>query len=988
MGLRSRVLAAGIVLAIVVGAIFAILLVAIGELRDSSNAARHSEQVLAAANRLERRVIDLETGLRGLLLTRDERFLTPFRSAQAAVPPEAKRLQGLVSRNPEQLARAKALTRSIDAYLRGYVVPQVLHGELQAGSRKAIRVIGEGKKRIDSLREQFGQFITAEGALANMRRDSADEQARIAVLIGVLGLVISVALILAYSGYLTRALLRPIARVAAGARRLAGGDMSARVDERAPAEMGELARTFNVMAGSLEENRDQLESQNAELEAQQGELEHAVELLEDEKRQVEMLHRFGARLQEHAELEPLAAAALNDLCELAGCEVGALYARGRDERTRDGATLLAAHGMRAERLPPRLDPGDGPAGRAMAQRSTVALGYGETGLSVPAYGEDVAVRAELHVPLIQSDRHVGVVSLGRIRDEPFGKEETATIVYLASQAAIALSNARALQVARHQARINRAVLDTANEAFVAMDDKARVRAWNPSAEQLFGWTNAEALGRLVTELIVPESDREDVSTELQRFLRTGKSRLVGRRIEVDLVRRDGSELPVEATVSPLNLDGRWVFNGFVRDITGRRRSQLHLQVQSAVASAMAEAGTAEEALPRILAALGEKLGFQLGTYWTADAEARRLWLDGGWAAPNVDHERWEAASRELIVGDNEHIPGRAWASGEAIWVEDLGAERGMLRAAAARELGVHAVVAVPVLSGTTTLGVLELASTEPRPRDDQLVQVMVYLSQQIGQYLERKASEREAEILKDQFFALVSHELRTPLTSIIGYLELVLEDDEALTDHHQRFLSVVDRNARRLLRLVGDLLFVAHVEAGRLALEVGQVDLRTLTVEAVEAARPRAEGKDLVLEAVTQATPPMAGDRDRLAQVLDNLVSNAVKFTPQGGSVTVRLTAHDGEARIEVCDTGVGIPASEQERLFERFYRATNATERAIPGVGLGLTIAKAIVEAHGGTLAFESVEGAGTTFRVRLPLRPPQGGPPPSEQLRGGVSL
>jgi signal transduction histidine kinase len=156
----------------------------------------------------------------------------------------------------------------------------------------------------------------------------------------------------------------------------------------------------------------------------------------------------------------------------------------------------------------------------------------------------------------------------------------------------------------------------------------------------------------------------------------------------------------------------------------------------------------------------------------------------------------------------------------------------------------------------------------------------------------------------------------------------------------------------------------------------------------VEAARPRAESKELTLEAAAQDVPAMAGDRDRLAQVLDNLVSNAVKFTPQGGTVTVRLAAKDGAALIDVRDTGVGIPAAEQERLFERFYRASTATERAIPGVGLGLTIAKAIVEAHEGTLEFDSIEGAGTTFRVRLPLRPPPTGSPSAERLRGGVSL
>jgi len=169
---------------------------------------------------------------------------------------------------------------------------------------------------------------------------------------------------------------------------------------------------------------------------------------------------------------------------------------------------------------------------------------------------------------------------------------------------------------------------------------------------------------------------------------------------------------------------------------------------------------------------------------------------------------------------------------------------------------------------------------------------------------------------------------------------------------------------------------------------MGDVDLPTLTREAVEAARPRAEAKHLALEATTQEIPPMAGDRDRLAQVLDNLVSNAVKFTPDGGSVSVRLAALDGEAVIEVKDTGVGIPAAEQSRLYERFYRASTATERAIPGVGLGLTIAKAIVEAHGGDLGFDSVQGRGTTFRVRLPRRPPVTRAPVGDRERGGVPL
>jgi PAS domain S-box-containing protein len=988
MGLRSRVLAASSALALLVGGIFVVLIVAISELRDSSDAARHSEQVLAAANRLERRVIDLETGLRGLLLTRDERFLRPFRSAQAAVPPEARRLERLVTTNPAQEASAKAIFAGIDAYLKKYVVPQVLSGKPQPGDRTAARITDDGRRRVEHLRQQFSQFIAAESALADTRRSSADQQARTAVLIGVLGLVVSVLLVLAFSAYLSGSLLRPIGRVAAGARRLAGGDLSARVDEQhGGAEVGELARTFNVMAGSLEENRDELESQNAELAAQQAELESAVAQLAEEKRQVEVLHRFGARLQEHAELEPLAAAALDEMCDISGCEVGALYARGRDERTREGATLLATHGIRTDTLPPRLDPGEGPAGRAMAERHTVHGGQGESQLTAAA-DIGAVVRAELHVPLIQSERHVGVVSLGRVPDEPFSDDDVAAVQHLAGQAALALSNARALQVARHQARINRAVLETANEAFLALNEQAQVTAWNPAAERLFDWRGEDAVGQPVAELIVPERDRANLRTELERFLSTGESRLIGRQIEVTATRRDGQELPVEVTISPLNLDGRWVFNVFLRDITARRRSQLHLETQNAVVRVLAEASTAEDALPRLLAALGETLNWQLGTYWSVDEHAGHLWLDTGWSAPEVDRERWEAVSRELPYEPGVGVPGRAWQTADVQWVEDLPHDADVRRSQTARELGLSSMVSVPIRSGTTTIGVIDLLSVPRRARDDELVALMVYLGQQIGQYLDRKASEREAEILKDQFFALVSHELRTPLTSIIGYLELVLEDSETLAPNQRRFLSVVDRNARRLLRLVGDLLFVAHVEAGRLALEMGEVDLRTLTTEAVEAARPRAEGKDLALEAVVDGVPPMAGDRDRLAQVLDNLVSNAVKFTPERGSVTVRLTAQDSQALIEVEDSGVGIPAAEQERLFERFFRASTATERAIPGVGLGLTIAKAIVEAHGGALDFESVVGTGTTFRVHLPLRRPPDGVHGGDRVRGGVPL
>ncbi|HEX6699115.1 MAG TPA: PAS domain-containing protein [Gaiellaceae bacterium] len=228
---------------------------------------------------------------------------------------------------------------------------------------------------------------------------------------------------------------------------------------------------------------------------------------------------------------------------------------------------------------------------------------------------------------------------------------------------------------------------------------------------------------------------------------------------------------------------------------------------------------------------------------------------------------------------------------------------------------------------------------------------------------------REVDRMKDEFVALVSHELRTPLTSIRGYLDLVLDDTDRLDEEHRRFLEVVGRNADRLLRLVGDLLFVAQVEAGKLTLDRGEVDLASVVAGCVEAAEPLAAQAQVELRSDCETVPRLLGDPARLAQLVDNLLSNAIKFTPAAGRVLVRVSPSDGAAVLEVVDTGPGVPLDEQERLFERFFRAKRATENATPGTGLGLSIAKAITEAHGGSIGVTTEEGAGACFRVELPV-------------------
>ena len=226
---------------------------------------------------------------------------------------------------------------------------------------------------------------------------------------------------------------------------------------------------------------------------------------------------------------------------------------------------------------------------------------------------------------------------------------------------------------------------------------------------------------------------------------------------------------------------------------------------------------------------------------------------------------------------------------------------------------------------------------------------------------------RELDELKDEFIALISHELRTPLTSIIGNVEL-LKDECASGLNPGQLVEVIERNAQRLLRLIGDLLFLSRIQAGRMAVELRIADLADIAAQAVEGMRREAQRKhiDLVLSAA--AVPPFAVDPARIAQLLGNLISNAVKFTPAGGKVEVRLGTVEEQAVLTVTDTG-------RERIFERFFRTATATQQAIQGTGLGLTISKAIVEAHNGTITVDSDEGHGSTFTICLPLSP---SPPP----------
>jgi signal transduction histidine kinase len=250
------VVASGL-LALVIGAAFVLLLLSIDDLRSSARLTSNARQELAAADRLEKLIIDLETGVRGFVITRQERFLEPWEGARTEFPQRARRLVELID-DPQQARRARRIAEAVTAYIRDYSVPLVNAARRDEPSARSVAATAEGKRRVDALRAMFDRFAASERVALTGRQESADRDARRAIVAATAGLTGSIVLIVLFGTYLTRAILLPVRRAAAMAGRLAGGDLAVRMPETSTGEIGELERAFNVMGSSLEANRDEL----------------------------------------------------------------------------------------------------------------------------------------------------------------------------------------------------------------------------------------------------------------------------------------------------------------------------------------------------------------------------------------------------------------------------------------------------------------------------------------------------------------------------------------------------------------------------------------------------------------------------------------------------------------------------------------------------------------------------------------------------------
>jgi PAS domain S-box-containing protein len=247
------------------------------------------------------------------------------------------------------------------------------------------------------------------------------------------------------------------------------------------------------------------------------------------------------------------------------------------------------------------------------------------------------------------------------------------------------------------------------------------------------------------------------------------------------------------------------------------------------------------------------------------------------------------------------------------------------------------------------------------------------IARDITEHRRQRAIAEEASRLKDEFLAVLSHEMRTPLNTVLGYARMLRREDTRMTGElRERALAALERNADSLTHLVNDILDTSRIVTGKLRLTLAPCPLDEVVGEAIETIRPAAEAKGIALDVTTEPGLMITADRDRLQQVLWNLLSNAVKFTPSGGRVSVRAARVDGTAAVDVQDTGIGIAPENQPYVFQRFWQAHTGASREFSGLGIGLALARHLVELHGGAISVVSPGvGRGSIFTVAFPHQP-----------------
>ncbi|MDQ3523138.1 MAG: PAS domain S-box protein, partial [Gemmatimonadota bacterium] len=325
-------------------------------------------------------------------------------------------------------------------------------------------------------------------------------------------------------------------------------------------------------------------------------------------------------------------------------------------------------------------------------------------------------------------------------------EEAEHLVEELQQQAVQLEEQAAeLEVANEELSASeahlRSIIDSALDAIVTTDAQSNIIQWNHHAEAMFGWSAEEAVGCNLNETIIPPQHREAHYRGVRHYLKTGEGPILNRRIEITAMRRDGSEFPVELTVAPARWGLQVIFTSFIRDISERKRAEKQLAARYAVTQVLAASGTVAEAIPHMLQAICENLGWDIGVYWSADVQAGHLRPAHAWTGLSAEGSEFGRISCELTFPRGEGLPGRVWEGGEPAWIPDVTRDANFVRHAAAARAGVRAGFAFPVAVEEEFIGVMEFFQRAVAEPDPALLAAMGAMGSDIAQFIKRKQAE-------------------------------------------------------------------------------------------------------------------------------------------------------------------------------------------------------------------------------------------------------
>lgn len=489
----------------------------------------------------------------------------------------------------------------------------------------------------------------------------------------------------------------------------------------------------------------------------------------------------------------------------------------------------------------------------------------------------------------------------------------------------------------------RIITSSAYDAIIMIDSDGNVSYWNKSAERIFGYKAEEILGKNLHYLIAPKSLHEAYDKGFRKFKETGEGTAVGRTLELTGLKKDGTEILVELSLSSVKIKNKWHAIGVIRDITERKKIEKEIKIRDEAIKSSINGIAITDSMGNIVYVNDsflkmwrydrpdEVIGKPIVSFWERNENYRKVMNklvdSGGWTGELIGKRKDRTTfpvqlSINFVKDENNNIS-NIFASFVDI--------------------------------------------TEQKKAEEELKRKQERIEKQNIQL-------KKLDKIKTNFLNITSHELRTPMSAIKGYTQMMLKGTLGkITDEQKKALNVVLRNINRLDNLIRDILDVSRLESGTMKFLPEQVDIKEIISQVTETMQSFADTKKIQIKTMIQKDlPKLFVDPERIKQVIINITNNAIKFSPENSTIYIRVKK-DKKDRIlfEIQDFGKGIPKNKQKKIFETFYQVDSGMDRKFGGAGLGLAISRGIILSHGGKIWVESKVGKGSTFKFTLPIKP-----------------